>query len=132
MTPNEKESDCDDADVRSQINTHKNRSQCKRELQMLTSITRSRVRKKPRHNEELEASVQVSHSDEGNRLIHLQSLVKLVEENAVCRNCHSPLQFTENTIGIATSMILSCEKCKISKKTLNMRTKMADEKNEST
>ena len=64
----------------------------------------------------------------GNILVDWESLRSMVENNAICKHCQSPLKVTGETGGIATSTHLDCRKCKIKEKTINLRTKIRSEK----
>ena len=63
----------------------------------------------------------------GNRLVHLNSLVSIIEENTVCKTCGSDVQLLEDTVGISTSLQIqcTCESCSSRKnvqETVNHRT----------
>ena len=47
----------------------------------------------------------------GNRLVKFSSLIDLLEENAVCRQCGSDIKISDETVGIATSVVMTCKKC---------------------
>ena len=46
--------------------------------------------------------------DSGNRILHWDSLEELVESNTKCARCDSPISLKESTVGIATSVKLTC------------------------
>lgn len=56
--------------------------------------------------------------DNGNRLIHWDSLSLLVCSNVCCKNCGSEVSLTETTTGIATEVKLKCKNrnCKLDQK----------------
>ena len=60
----------------------------------------------------------------GNRLVDLNSLVSMIENNTVCKFCGSEVQMVEETVGISTSLKLqcTCEKCNNKVETTNHRT----------
>ena len=66
----------------------------------------------------------------GNRLVDLDSLVEMITETTVCRSCGCDMKVSEETIGIATSIVLECcnNTCNINKKTVNHRTYFSDNK----
>ena len=113
----------EDIDSLCEVNCSNNWSKCKIEIRMLSSAARVEKNKEKVTPERVETlnSAKIC-TEEDNRIIHLQSLVKLVEENSVCNNCHYHLKLCEDTVGIATSMEISCDICKWNKKTENMRT----------
>ena len=47
-------------------------------------------------------------NDSGNRLIHWDSLESMIQSNTKCTHCGSTVCLKENTIGIATSVQLTC------------------------
>jgi len=46
--------------------------------------------------------------DTGNRVVHWDSLKKLVGDNTSCKSCGSEIKLTETTVGIATEVQLVC------------------------
>ena len=46
--------------------------------------------------------------DSGNRTLHWDSLKELVESNTKCARCDSPISLKESTVGITTSVKLTC------------------------
>ena len=76
-----------------------------------------------------EQMVDRNHQSSGNRLIDLQSFVDLIESNTLCRFCRSRVKVNEETVGIATSLRLSCSKCIMNEKTECKRTKLNRMKN---
>ena len=59
----------------------------------------------------------------GNRLVKLSSLIDLIEKNTVCRECGSDIKISDETVGIATSVVMTCKKCG-EKKSECVRTKL--------
>jgi len=48
----------------------------------------------------------------GNRLLELDSLQDLIEDNTRCKLCMGTLSLNKKTLGIATRLELNCKKCK--------------------
>ena len=49
----------------------------------------------------------------GNRLLDINDLQCLIEENTTCKHCRSgSIRVNEKTVGIATKFEISCEECK--------------------
>ena len=60
----------------------------------------------------------------GNRVLDLDSLVSIIENNTVCKSCGCSLSVEEETVGISTSIKIKCNSkdCGIENKTDNDRT----------
>ena len=60
------------------------------------------------------------------KLIHYASLVDTIERSCVCSKCKSSLKVSETTIGIATTIFLTCANCHKSDRTIIARPPLTD------
>ena len=60
--------------------------------------------------------------DSGNRLVHWDSTKQLITENCACKICGGNLRLSEQTVGVATEVILRCIDCRNKKSNLVRRT----------
>ena len=59
--------------------------------------------------------------DTGNRLLHWQSLKKIVCENTSCKFCGGDIDLVDETVGIVSEIFLSCRSCKNNKRSFVRR-----------
>ena len=104
------------------------RNACSRELRMLSASSRKRDTVCHAVSPSTTIEKNVSCDDLGNRVIHFQSLIKMIERSTVCSTCYSQLKVTEETVGISTSVGLLCPRCKWEKATENTRTNLSEGK----
>ena len=79
-----------------------------------TLMKELRVLQDPGTDDEcINASFSRLHNDNGNRIIHWDSLKSLVCTNVKCKHCDGEVTLTECTTGIATVVNLTCNNCKI-------------------
>ena len=50
-------------------------------------------------------------TDSGNRLVHWDSMEKMISDNCVCKSCGGGLRLFESTVGVATEVALKCLDC---------------------
>ena len=96
-----------------------------REMDQLNSVCQARTKKtnvvSPGHDNESEAR--------GNRIVDISSLITMVKKNTLCKYCGSKVKINEETVGVATTVKLSCTKCTMKRETECVRTKLNSTKN---